>query len=701
MRLALSLILFISSGGGSSLVSSQPFANCDLSSYYSTLQTSPLQTSRDDMHNLIKTTHLHELPYTSSSQRDVWDGLLATDTDITGQLIHLIYGDKDVAAIPYDSGSCDSWNREHIWSRSRGVGDSGADNTDLHHMRPADCNVNSVRSNKYFAQCGTVDALSSCTSPAHTEAAVDTQKDTKSFLPPASKRGDVARAILYMDLRYDGDDPNTENLVVSDCPEDVPNGAGMGYLSQLLQWHLDDPPDEGERSRNEEVCANWQGNRNPFVDYPELATTYFGNPSPLPQNGAGYSCSGPTTPPPTNPPTNNPPTATASLIITGVIDGPRTGGLPKAVELYATADIPDLSSYGVGFANNGGGSDGIEFTFPSQSATAGSFLTIASEEVEFQAYFGELPDFFSGSAIINGDDAIELFFNGQVIDIYGDVNVAGGDWNYMDGWSYRNDDSSPSAVFNIADWTLSGINAVDSCTSNTACASVFPFHSYKHSSTGLIITGVIDGPRSGGLPKAVELYATADIPDLSSYGVGFANNGGGTDGIEFIFPSRSAVAGSFFTISYEAIEFQAYFGVQPDFVDGSVYINGDDSIELFYDGQVIDVYGDVNVAGGEWNYMDGWSYRRDASTTSAVFNKADWTLSGINAVDSCTSNGACESAFPFHTYQHSIVLSTPPPTPNVSGSESNVSSSGSAASVAGRKFSILLIIFCYIQFLYY
>jgi len=98
-----------------------------------------------------------------------------------------------------------------------------------------------------------------------------------------------------MDLRYDGDDPNTENLVVSDCPESVPNGAGMGYLSQLLQWHLDDPPDEEERNRNGEVCANWQGNRNPFVDYPELATTYFGTPSPLPQNGAGYVCSGPTT----------------------------------------------------------------------------------------------------------------------------------------------------------------------------------------------------------------------------------------------------------------------------------------------------------------------------------------------------------------------------------------------------------------------
>ena len=335
MRLALLIVV------GPSLVSSQPFSNCDLSAYYSSLLTSPQQTSRDDMHQLIKVTHRHALPYTHNSNPDVWDGLLATDTDSTGQLVHLIYGDKDVAATPYDSGSCDSWNREHVWSRSRGVGDSGFDNTDLHHMRPADCNVNSARSNKYFAQCGTVDLMSSCTSPAHLEAAPDTEKDTKSFLPPASKRGDIARAILYMDLRYDGDDPNTENLVVSDCPENVPNGAGMGYLSQLLQWHLDDPPDEEERNRNVEVCTSeylgdcscgcfcahdvlrvyrcsllnmflvhvasscfcfniclitdWQGNRNPFVDYPELAATYFGTPSPLPQDGAGYDCFGPTT----------------------------------------------------------------------------------------------------------------------------------------------------------------------------------------------------------------------------------------------------------------------------------------------------------------------------------------------------------------------------------------------------------------------
>jgi len=387
--------------------------------------------------------------------------------------VHLIYGNKYVAATPYDSGSCDSWNREHLWPRSRGISDSGLDNTDLHHLRPADCNVNAARSNRYFGQCGTVGPLASCVSPAHVEAALDTERDAQTFLPPADKRGDVARAILYMDLRYDGSEPNTLDLVVSDCPESVPDGAGMGYLSQLLQWNLEDPPDEEERNRNGEVCDNWQGNRNPFIDYPELATVYFGNPSPLPQNGEGYACSGPTTPPPTNAPS-------PSLIITGVIDGPLTGGLPKAIELYATADIPDLSMYGVGFANNGDGTDGIEFTFPSQSASAGSFFTIASEVVGFEAYFGAPPDFVDGSVNINGNDAIELFFNGQVIDVFGDVNVDGGDWEYMDGWSYRRDTTNSSTLFNLDDWILSGINAIDSCASNPACVNAFPFHTYKN-----------------------------------------------------------------------------------------------------------------------------------------------------------------------------------------------------------------------------
>ena len=65
-------------------------------------------------------------------------------------------------------------------------------------------------------------------------------------------------------------------------------------------------------------------------------------------------------------------TLSGDLLITAVYDGPLTGGVPKGVELYVLNDIPDLSDYGLGSANNGGGTDGEEFTFPAGSATAGS-----------------------------------------------------------------------------------------------------------------------------------------------------------------------------------------------------------------------------------------------------------------------------------------------------------------------------------------
>jgi hypothetical protein len=161
-----------------------------------------------------------------------------------------------------------------------------------------------------------------------------------SFLPPKNVRGDIARAILYMDLRYDGDESNTNDLVVSDCPDSVPNSSGMGYLSQLLEWHAEDPVDDNERARNDAVCKQYQGNRNPFVDYPELATKYFGVPKQPMGNGLGYDCSSP--PPPSSTPSPTP----ASK---GTCRGMTSGDVavigvkstdPDMVALLATADLP-------------------------------------------------------------------------------------------------------------------------------------------------------------------------------------------------------------------------------------------------------------------------------------------------------------------------------------------------------------------------
>lgn len=160
--------------------------------------------------------------------------------------------------------------------------------------------------------------------------------------------------------------------------------------------------------------------------------------------------------------------AHADLMITAVYDGPITGGLPKGIELYAFNDIADLSIYGVGSANNGGGTDGEEFTFPAVSLAAGSYIYVATEAVEFGNFFGFAPDYTSSSMSINGDDAIELFRNGELFDLFGDQSTdgTGTPWEYMDGWAYRNSGTSPTPVFNLSDWSFSGPNALDGESQN-------------------------------------------------------------------------------------------------------------------------------------------------------------------------------------------------------------------------------------------
>ena len=173
----------------------------------------------------------------------------------------------------------------------------------------------------------------------------------------------------------------------------------------------------------------------------------------------------------------------ASLVITGVIDGPLPGGTPKAVELYAYNNINDLSVYGLGFANNGGGSDGIEFTFPAISVSAGDFLYVASEAEEFFNFFGFTPDSTSSAATINGDDAIELFKDATVVDVFGNIAVdgTGQPWEYLDGWAYRNDstDSLVSSAFLVSEWYFSGPDALDNEMANLAAANPFPAGSFS------------------------------------------------------------------------------------------------------------------------------------------------------------------------------------------------------------------------------
>lgn len=212
------------------------------------------------------------------------------------------------------------------------------------------------------------------------------------------------------------------------------------------------------------------------------------------------------------------------MVITGVIDGPLTGGIPKAVELYVLDDIADLSEYGIGSANNGGGSDGEEFTL-SGTATAGDYIYIATEATEFTNFFGFAPDFTDGTGPnINGDDAVELYFQGAVIDVFGDINQSGSGqpWDYMDGWAYRNASTGPDGTtFTLANWTFSGINALDGETTNGAAATPFPDGTYTYTPTPApqAITLTVDdgnGNSDNCVANVTVLDTISPVPDIAN-----------------------------------------------------------------------------------------------------------------------------------------------------------------------------------------
>ncbi|WP_020210621.1 ExeM/NucH family extracellular endonuclease [Gilvimarinus chinensis] len=274
--------------------------------------------------------------------------------------------------------------------------------------------------------------------------------------------------------------------------------------------------------------------------------------------------------------------ANADLLITSVFDGPLPGGLPKGIEVYATADIADLSEYGLGSANNGGGSDGEEFVFPAVAITAGTFITIASEDVGFSDFFGYAPNYTGSVASINGDDAIELFYNGSVIDVFGaqDVDGSGTEWDYLDGWAYRKDGAAAADQFNASDWLYSGANALDNQTTNASASSPIPLGSFGGGTTpapASIIINELDADTEGtDVLEFVELYdGGAGDTDLSALTLVLYNGNGDTSYAAFDLTGQSTNSEGYFVLGNPGVA-----NVDLAIGDGNNLQNGADAVVL-------------------------------------------------------------------------------------------------------------------------
>jgi hypothetical protein len=426
------------------------------------------------------------------------------------------------------------------------------------------------------------------------------------------------------------------------------------------------------------------------------------------------------------------------LMLQGIIDFsvPSGGSDGKAVHLVANNDIADLSVYGIGVANNGGGTDGQEYTFPAMAVSAGDDIFVARSLDAMSSYF--LADCFASfehaldansSISQNGDDAIELFFNDAVIETFGDIDTdgTGEEWDYLDSWAYKVEGAWTYGGTNCTDGTANTFESVcpypmcdipadipgcmdetafnynsnatvddGSCEAvlngcldfdadnynedaNTACEECCEFlgctdetalnyddeansddasciFDASELSNALMLQGIIDFtvPSGGSDGKALHFVAANDIADLSSFGVGVANNGGGTDGEEYSFPSMAVSAGDDILLARTPEVMESYlatscYGSFEHILTASSAIsqNGDDAIELFEIGIVIETFGDIDLdgSGEEWEYMDSWAYKVDGAWTYGTVNCTDGTETIADASCIYPLCGGCTDPF--------------------------------------------------------
>jgi endonuclease I len=225
---------------------------------------------------------------------EVWTALTHTDEDPdNADNIILLYSGRSIAKADNGSGSASSnqdfWNREHTWAKSHGFPDTNQlGYTDIHHLRPTDISMNSDRGNRDFDIGGTPN-----------DEAPANMSTENTWEPRDEVKGDVARMMFYMDVRYDaGTESTMPDLILVDSvgtsTSTLSDGKGeLGKLCTLFDWHSQDPVDTLETNRNNSIYE-YQGNRNPFIDHPEWVDSLYASSCGGSSNDGGEANEAPT-----------------------------------------------------------------------------------------------------------------------------------------------------------------------------------------------------------------------------------------------------------------------------------------------------------------------------------------------------------------------------------------------------------------------
>ena len=344
--------------------------------YYNAAQNKTGEALLTALYNIIKN-------HTKLSYSKVLSFMQAKDLDENNHIIDMysnaVYGPNDNASGANNVGQ--GWNREHSLPNSWfGGSSSHTAYTDLFHLYPTDIYVNNQRGNLPFGECANGTRLSNGNIVAKGRKGASTRSGYTGdvFEPDDEYKGDFARSYFYMATCYNDEIANWTQG----------NLGGTRYpvftdwtLQMLLEWHRLDPVSQKEIARNEAIYSSeYQGNRNPYIDYPELVEYVWGN-----KVGTAWTPSGSST---TNPALTQP--VNGSTVNMGNTTVGNNLSATVAVKGVDLSQVLNVSVSGTGFsaypstitAANASNGSNIYVTF--RPTTAGTFtgtLTIASSEV--------------------------------------------------------------------------------------------------------------------------------------------------------------------------------------------------------------------------------------------------------------------------------------------------------------------------------
>ncbi len=259
-----------------------PELPAEVKAYYSNITATKGNTLLGQVHDLITKTHTYYTTYGECSQSKYVD---VTDPGPKGGALEF-YTQKSIMSF---SGNIGDWNREHVWckSLSNGMWKSVSNSTrnggsDMHHIRPSECGLNSTRGSKKFGEVNGGTAAWSRNSSKN-NVAIGGYYSGSTFEPLDNVKGDVARIVLYVYTHYNtyanvyGSTNGNQSGVFGtlNFTNIMAANSENSAIQMLIKWSADDPVDEIEITRNNEVYKI-QGNRNPFIDHPEYVNAIWG-----------------------------------------------------------------------------------------------------------------------------------------------------------------------------------------------------------------------------------------------------------------------------------------------------------------------------------------------------------------------------------------------------------------------------------------